>query len=867
MRTRSILLSSLVLAIAGCQVTEAPTADIKAAPAAQPSASSATFTPDALAIEAGLSTQDGVQDAAQRNRQRQAYLADKAIGLGEEALAQLDLQEALAQFSRALEVMPSNETARERLRHTRALLGDEYANISVAFDDMVERERVRQAIARLDVEQFTLDGDNHLLASDYDAAVESYRRAEMILRYHPLVATDTLDEKIVSAKLASATQLAMEARNRQDAAAKDEAARLRAAAEEEQRDYRAKKLGKLYSDANRAFEQENYSLAETLAEQVLLYDPGNEHALRLTEIATAARHQKTAEDHAASYEKQWLKTFDDLNQLGVLQMDNVVFDAERWKKVRTRVATGTNLTGAGISPDKEMILEVLREKRVSARFGEDDEGAALSTIANYLQSIAGVNFVLSSTVKENDITIALDLDERSVYSLLNIIAEITEELDWKIENGVVNFVAPEELLGGQVLQVYRIDDLTNPIQDFPGREINISPSNDLPEVDEDIEEREFLVLDEGTLEELIRTSIDAESWDADETNSLNFSGGQMIVNQTPENQIKIQELLADLREAIGIMVDIQARFLTVEDNFLEDIGVEFHGLGSPGAGTSGNFFNDFGDASAQQTLGNEIGTGRDLGAFFAEGDSLEVSGRTENLFDQFLGDEDVLTNSGGLQFQWVYLNDLQLELILTAVSKSERVELVTAPQILIYNTARANISVLNQVAYVKDFDVEIAMGSSIADPIIGVVEDGVVLDVRPAVSADRRFVILDLRPTVAQLRRPIQTFTTSLGVSGNSVTIHLPELDITKVRTTIPMPDGSTVLLGGMKIHEEKNFSSGVPILNKIPLVSFLFNRQGTYITNRKLLTLIKASIVILSESEPTAPQLGLDKSLQLNPR
>ncbi len=705
------------------------------------------------------------------------------------------------------------------------------------------------------------------MAGDYDSAVESYRRAEMLLRYPPRVANDSRDEQIVAAKLASAAELAKQAREDQDLAALASAAKLKAAAVEEQRDYRAKKLAKLYSDANRAFDQEQYSLAETLAEQVLLYDPGNDHATRLSEIAKAARHQKSAEDNASKYEKEWLKTFDDLNQLGVIQLDEVVFDPERWTKVRKRTPGGTNLTGAGNSPDKELIMNILRNKRVSARFGEDDDGAPLDTIANYLQTIAGVNFVLSSTVKDNDVSIALDLPERSVLSLLNIIAEITEELDWKIDNGVVKFVTPEELLGGQVLQVYRIDDLTNPIQDFPGREINISPSNDLPEVEDDLAEREFLVLDEGTLEELIRTSIDAESWDADETNSLNFSGGQMIVNQTPENQVKIQHLLGDLREAIGIMVDIQARFLTVEDNFLEDIGVEFHGLGSPGAGTSANFFNDFGDASAQQTLGNQIGTGRDLGAFFDNGNNGEISGRTENLFDQFLGDADVLTNSGGLQFQWVYLNDLQLEMILTAVSKSERVELVTAPQILIYNTARANISVLNQVAYVKDFDVEIAMGSSIADPIIGVVEDGVVLDVRPAVSADRRFVVLDLRPTVAQLRRPIQTFTTSLGVSGNSVTIHLPELDITKVRTTIPMPDGSTVLLGGMKIHEEKNFTSGVPILNKIPLISFLFERQGTYITNRKLLTLIKASIVILSESEPTAPQLGLDKSLQLNPR
>ena len=69
------------------------------------------------------------------------------------------------------------------------------------------------------------------------------------------------------------------------------------------------------------------------------------------------------------------------------------------------------------------------------------------------------------------------------------------------------------------------------------------------------------------------------------------------------------------------------------------------------------------------------------------------------------------------------------------MSKSERVELVTSPRITVYNSARGNLSVLNQVAYVQDFNVEIAQGASIADPIVNVVQDGVVLDVRPVVSA------------------------------------------------------------------------------------------------------------------------------------
>jgi len=43
---------------------------------------------------------------------------------------------------------------------------------------------------------------------------------------------------------------------------------------------------------------------------------------------------------------------------------------------------------------------------------------------------------------------------------------------------------------------------------------------------------------------------------------------------------------------------------------------------------------------------------------------------------------------------------------------------------------RAHISITNQVAYVKDFHPEIAQGASIADPIVDVVADGSVLDVR-----------------------------------------------------------------------------------------------------------------------------------------
>ena len=65
------------------------------------------------------------------------------------------------------------------------------------------------------------------------------------------------------------------------------------------------------------------------------------------------------------------------------------------------------------------------------------------------------------------------------------------------------------------------------------------------------------------------------------------------------------------------------------------------------------------------------------------------------------------------------------------------------------------------------------------------------------------------------------------------------------------------VLLGGLKASDKQDQHSGVPILNKIPIVSFLFDRKGNYVSNRKLLVLLRANIVIPQESEPTPAQTG----------
>jgi type II secretory pathway component GspD/PulD (secretin) len=200
--------------------------------------------------------------------------------------------------------------------------------------------------------------------------------------------------------------------------------------------------------------------------------------------------------------------------------------------------------------------------------------------------------------------------------------------------------------------------------------------------------------------------------------------------------------------------------------------------------------------------------------------------------------------------QFTYLDDTEVEAIIRAVRKSERVNRINAPNLLISNNGRASMSVINQVSYIKDFDVEIAQASAIADPIVDVISDGVILDVRPVVSADRRYITLELRPTVSQLERPIQFRDVSFAF-GNSGRLQLPKVEVQRVRTTVTVPDGGTLLLGGLKVAEERDAQSGVPILSDLPILSFFFSRKGQFKRYKHLMILLKANVVIMNELEP----------------
>ncbi|MBM3997789.1 MAG: type II and III secretion system protein, partial [Planctomycetes bacterium] len=148
---------------------------------------------------------------------------------------------------------------------------------------------------------------------------------------------------------------------------------------------------------------------------------------------------------------------------------------------------------------------------------------------------------------------------------------------------------------------------------------------------------------------------------------------------------------------------------------------------------------------------------------------------------------------------------------------------------------------------------------------------GMGMTVQPVVSPDRRFIRLNVTPMTGQgMQDPagggviVQSGAFpapfSPGTPGGiqplfannplNVSIAPMQVDLTVVNTTVNVPDGGTVLLGGFKFLAEERTEYGPPVLSKIPYLSRLFRNVGWSRDGSTLIYLVTARIIMVEEEE-----------------
>jgi len=882
MRTTSRLAGALVVAVlaAGCKSSggDKPAAgkpaDKPVAAAKKEEAKPATpapapkpepRAPGTMSAQDRALLDDMARDRARREEMRK-FLVSKYLEMGDDLYKSGEWEMAREKFAEALQLEPGNATAARRLEEIGAHLNERGPTAADSFEDARRSRMVKMEQAKLEVENYVRTGRRAEADGKWDDAIASYEKALVIVAIQPYQVDFTPDADGLRKMIAAGKDRKRGAEQASRQKEFEEARRIKEAEAAREKSQMRATIHTLFRDANAAMEEERYQVARDLAEKVLEIDPTNRDADRLRALAERADAAATHESIRRSTREEWKRVFEELQQAAIPEVETVAFP-KTWALREGRREAPALSTAATFAADARegAIMATLESVRVPELV--IDGQTKIHDVLNHLANLTGLNFVLDGKATENktdaDLVLpALRLQApTSVKEILTIITE-SKSLRWKVSNGVVLVTTPEEARGKNILDLYDVKDITAGIKDFPADDINLTPSGGssftLP-ADEGAEPRKTF---EGeALKDLIQNNVDKEVWTAGGGAIDYREPGTLVVKAPASTHAKVRKILSDLRNTAGMQVSIETRFITVADNFLQDIGVDLRGLGDdslggglPGKGTR-QTFDDVLSGTASAPAG--IGTGNDAGVFynFIHG-SQDLRARVENLYDVALGKPGVLTPTGGTAIQATYLDDTQVEAILRAVEKSERSTLVIAPSITAYNNERANVQVLNQVSYIADFDVEIAQLAQIGDPIIQQLRDGVILDIHPIISADRRYVTMELRPTVAVLQRPIQTFQTTLA-NGPPVAIQLPELRIQRVRTTVTVPDGGTLLLGGLKFYEEQRLDSTVPWLDKIPVLNFFWRRQGTYIERRNLLILLKASIIRLEEHEPRMGRRG----------
>ncbi|MBU0754675.1 MAG: hypothetical protein KJ645_06015, partial [Planctomycetes bacterium] len=528
-------------------------------------------------------------------------------------------EKAQEQFAHALELDPENEEVRGLFNEVSSTLGESPASLSSVTSDIRDRIVVRRTQNRLKAEELKQSGEAAMRADDFDKAIKNFEDALLIIRWNPYLDQGVLDESILNGLLETAKSERQRREDAREAALQERIFKQQQEQEQAERERLANKITKLFNDANDAFLSDRFKECELYLDELLKIDPKNEMALELKTLSMDMRHSSTQETLRREYKRQWRTTFDDLEYDDLPQMDLLQFPSEsEWERISMRGRTELASAEDSRSPEDEAVLKQLATTPVAANF----EQATLEDVVDYFRATTGINFLISPVIIDSGEDYSFDLvtPPRSALDQLELLLSLsTPPLKYKVKNGIVTLLSEEEPLGEYVLDVYDIRDLSKLVQNFPAKEFNLTPSQgyeDTPIEPEDVT-ADVIAADE--LISLIQENIDPPSWD-NAGNTISPIGNFLVVRQSKQVHEKINQLLNDLRASAGLLVNIETRFIVVEDNFLEDIGVDFRGLdgsqdeANPLAVVPNVLLDDFGDGSVEQGYGSEsdpsgIGTG------------------------------------------------------------------------------------------------------------------------------------------------------------------------------------------------------------------------------------------------------------------
>jgi type IV pilus assembly protein PilQ len=281
----------------------------------------------------------------------------------------------------------------------------------------------------------------------------------------------------------------------------------------------------------------------------------------------------------------------------------------------------------------------------------------------------------------------------------------------------------------------------------------------------------------------------------------------LIINDLPERLNKAANLLSTLDQAQP-QVEIEARIVQTTREFARTIGVQW-GVGGRAAVATGNTL-----PFAFPNQGSVTGrTGATQGA---PGEPADAVPSMVNL--------GVAGASSAIGLALGSINGaVNLDVALSALERAGQGRLLSTPRVATQNNVEA----------------EITQGVQI--PIQTVANNTVTVSFKDAA------LTLKVQPQITAANTVIMRITVENASPDFSRSVNnIPPIDTQRAITQVLVSDGDTTVIGGIYVSREQANQERTPGLHRIPLLGWLFKRDGITDESRELLIFITPKIVRL---------------------
>lgn len=625
---------------------------------------------------------------------------------------------------------------------------------------------------------------------------------------------------------------------------------------------RQREISTLYTQAEKMYRDKQYSKARDLCEQIFLKDPLNQRAIRLLDKV-----------YKKLYYYSELRVFNEMRKN----------DAETvWSWVPQIVRhDNPNTASDERAPGSEALLDKLNNIKISVNF----KGLTLSEVIDSIShktrnadpTQQGINIIIKGMVDNSKKVTLENIKDMPVSKVLDyIVAElgvgwsITDNWIITIGNDVQDYETREFPLRKSAYSAITGKEES---EDGEEEESDEDPYN-MNEVGKGVAgqmAKQRMVTDDDLKAEFEKLGV---VFDSNSVISYNNNEQKVFARNRRSELIKLEKLIREM-DVESPMILVESKILEIALNDQEELGFDWV-LSCDNNSNSSRTFN--------------------------MSSPLRSSGFTNNIM---LNSLNVVPN---FHLSGSNLN-LNLYLTITAVDRTDRMELLSTPKVVATNGIDAEVKMVRQEYFPESWnepDVSVVSGDSgniefqPSYPEFGDATDvGISFNVTPTISENKKTIRLSLKPSVTDFTgwtdysyevaiirgtsteddppdalNPLYPNSTDFGPDAiwelldnseqrTKVRMMMPEISVREVETNVKVYDGQTLLIGGLIIDKHTTMEDRFPILGDLPLIGRLFTKSASATQRTNMLISVTTRLIygdgsLYGESQPNGlPDFG----------